>query len=380
MGRINWNEPKFGEAEIHAVAEVLRSGYVTEGKWSSELVDLLKELLGVRHVILTTSGGAALFLAVKADQIVRDLQGFEVLVPDLTFIASATSVELAGGIPVFVDIEEDSHCIDVVDAERKLTERSRAIMPVHVLGRACQMDAIRKLARDHDLLVIEDAANALGSNSRYGMLGTVGDMGCFSLQANKTITCGHGGFIATNSDQYNEAVCRLKDYGRHHKTEILHDTSGFNFKFNDILAAVAVAQFRLLKERLEMLREQRKRYERNLAGCKRIRFPDVKYEQGEVPLYVDVLSNDRDELKYFLEKNEIGSRECWAPLHRNPPYWNRGTDADFPVSCSVSDASLWLPNGNNVKMEEIDEVCSRVLDFFRSSADSLHAASFPPSA
>jgi perosamine synthetase len=364
MKKISWNEPKFGHAEVQAVARVLKSGFVTEGAVSHDLVGWVRAFLGVKHVILTTSGSAALFLAVKADQIIRELAEFEVLVPNLTFIASASSVEQAGGTPVLVDVEEDRFCIDVDKARKKITRKTRAIMPVHIMGRGCNMREIRKLAKDYNLIVIEDAANALGSRTVDGYLGTIGSMGCFSLQANKSITCGHGGFITTDNDAYFEVMTRLKNFGRYSNKEKLHQLAGFNFKFNDILASVVVEQAKRLPGRLEMLCKQRRKYESNLAGCRGIKLPAMRYKEGEVPLYVDVLADERDKLQGYLAKKSIGTRACWSPLHRNPPYQGQGNDLDFPVSCGISDSCLWLPNGNNVSLGVIDEICHQIRGFY----------------
>lgn len=363
--KVKWNEPLFGEEEARAVAAVLKSGFVTEGPVSAELTERLKTVIGVKHVTLTTSGAAALFLAAKATQVVEDAADFEVLVPDLTFVASATSVQLAGGRPVLVDVEPERFCIDVDDARRKITPRTRAIMPVHVIGRACDLRAIAALAEEHDLYVIEDAANALGSRGTVGRLGGLGDAGCFSFQANKSVSCGHGGCVATDDDTIHEVVTRLKDFGRFDKHEALHAMVGYNFKFNDILAAVALEQLKRLPEKLALLCAQRRRYEANLAGCEAVRFPPVRFDEGEVPLYVDALVSRRDDLRAHLQQRGIETRECWPPLHRNPPYREQGGDDGFPVSARVADDALWLPNGGRVGMDAIDAVSALVREFYR---------------
>jgi perosamine synthetase len=368
MPRLNWNEPRFEEAEIRAVSDVLRSGFVTEGRQSAELVERLQAFLGVRHVMLTTSGTAALFLAVKADQVIRGLKDFEVLIPDLTFVACPNSVELAGGTPVLVEVERERMCIDVDDARRKISAKTKAIMPVHVFGRGCEMDRIHQLARDYDLLVIEDAANALGSSAGDGMLGAKGDIGCFSLQANKTITCGHGGFVATDNSAYHEVMVRLKDFGRFSKEEDIYPIAGYNFKFNDVLAAIALEQFRRIGERTDALRAQRQRYEANLGSCGGVHFLPFNYVAGEIPQYVDVMVENRPSLRTFLAVEGIGTRECWQPLHRNPPYQDRGTDSDFPVACELSAKCTWLPNGRNITLDNIDHVCERISAFYESGS------------
>lgn len=364
MPRINWNEPKFGEEEISAVAEVLRRGQVTEGPKSKELEDRLKEFLGIKHVILTTSGTAALFLAIKADSIIKKIRDFEVIVPDLTMIAVATSIKLAGGKPVFIDVEKERSTIDTEKIEEKINDKTIAIVPVHVFGRAAEMKKIIQIAVKHNLSVIEDAAEALGSKYNGKFLGTIGKVGCFSLQANKITSCAHGGFIVTDDDKYNEILRRLKDFGRFDKNEILHSIEGWNYKFNDILAAVALEQFKRINIRMKKLLEQRKLYMDSLIGVNEVSFPPVDLNSGEIPLYIDVLVKKREGLIKYLADLEIYPRECWPALHMNPPYQDQGSDVDFPVSSFLSRNTLWLPNGFNVSDMDIRKVCEKIKEFY----------------
>jgi perosamine synthetase len=360
--KVNWNEPKFGEEEIALVTEVLRSGYVTEGPKSKELEDRIKDFLGVKHVILTTNGTAALFLAIKADEIIRNLRDYEVLVPDMTFIATATSVGWAGGKPVLVDVEKENSCIDLEKAEMKITPKTKMIIAVPLFGRSYDTNKLEKISRDHDLTIIEDVAGSLGSKNSGKYLGTFGKMGCFSLQANKIISSGHGGFVVTDDDQYYEVMRRIKDFGRMGKEEF-HKIEGYNLKYNDILAAVALGQFSKLKERMNTFREQRERYIKNLTGISNISFPPLQSEG--VPVYIDLISEKRDELYTYLDSQGIGTRKGYSALHQNPPYQDQGKDEEFPISSFLSKKCLLLPSGNNLSFEEIDFVSNKIKEFYK---------------
>ena len=362
--RINWNEPKFGEEELKEIEQVIKNSYVNEGPKTKELEEEIKKYLGVKHVIITTNATAALFLAVKADALIRDIKDFEVIVPDLTMFATATAVNWAGGNPIIVDVDSRG-IIDANKIEQKINSKTIAIIPVHVLGRSADMNEIIKIADRHKLSIIEDAAGALGSKHNGKLLGTIGKVGCFSLQSNKIITSGQGGVIVTNDDKYYEIIRRLRDFGRFSNKEFVHQEIGYNLKFNDLSAALAVAQFRKLEDRKKMLLEQFNQYKKELGQLKQVRF--FAYNEGEVPLWIDVIVENRKELVEFLKQNDIHPRECWPALHMNNPYANQGTDEDFTNASNLSDNILWLPNGPAISAEQISLISKKIIDFYNGT-------------
>ncbi len=368
--KINWNEPKFGEEEIKEVNEVINSSYVNEGPKTKQLEEEIKKFLGVKYVVLTTNATAALFLAIKADAIIKNKQDFEVIVPDLTMIATATAVEWAGGKPVIVDVEKDRVTIDVNKIENKINNKTIAIIPVHILGRAADMERLKELASKYNLSIIEDAAGALGSKDKYGInLGTIGKVGVFSLQSNKIITSGQGGIIVTNDEKYYEIIRRLRDFGRFSNKEFVHEKVGYNLKFNDLSAALALAQFRKIEDKKKMLMNQKELYQNKLRGIEGIKF--LNYLPNEIPLWVEVITDNRDNLVAYLSKNDIYPRECWPAIHSNPPYKNQGNDIDFPNSSSLSKDILWLPNGPAITSEQISFICDKILEFYNKSSLDL---------
>lgn len=366
MSPIRWNEPRFDEEELKEVSEVIQRSYVNEGPKTKELEDQLKNYLGVKHVILAANATAGLFLATKADSLIRGISDFEVIVPDLTMFATASAVNWAGGKPVIVDVESERFTIDVSKIEEKITKKTIAIMPVHILGREADMDELRRIAKKHNLSIIEDAAGALGSRNKESYLGTLGTVGVYSLQSNKIITSGQGAIIVTNNEKYYEIMRRLRDFGRFSNKEMIHQQEGYNLKFNDLAAALAIAQLKKIELRKSMLLRQYGLYKKDLEGVKEITFPSLRILEGEVPLWIDVIVEKRTDLIEFLMSKEIFPRECWPALHNNPPYEMQGNDALFPVSSFISRNVLWLPNGPGVKEEDIQQVCRVIRGFYNS--------------
>lgn len=360
--RINWNEPIFGEEELKEVEDVIKTAYVNEGPKAKELEENIKKYLGVKYVILTTNATAALFLAIKADSLIKGKNNFEVIVPDMTMIATATAVDWAGGRAKLVDVDRENALIDLKKIEEKINDKTIAIIPVHILGRSADMNRLKKIADKYGLTVIEDAAGALGSKYKGRFLGTFGKVGCFSLQANKIITSGQGGIIVTDDEEYYELIRRLRDFGRISNKEFMHEKVGYNLKFNDLSAALALAQFKKINEKKDMLIKQRKLYEGLLNPVEKIEFFPLK--DGEIPLWIDVLVEDIERLIEFLKSFEIFPRRCWPSIHKNPPYKNQGEDNDYPNSSFISENCLWLPNGPAISEKDIIFICEKIREFY----------------
>ena len=209
--KIPWWQPQTGTREERALlTQTLDNNYINEGDLTEEFEKKIASLVQTKHAISATSCTAALFMCVKAFGIGH---GDEVIVPDMTFIATANAVDMAGATPVLVDVKEDL-TIDPEAIKKAITPKTKAIMPVHVTGRAADMEAVMKIAKEHNLIVIEDAAEALLSKHKGKYLGTWGDAGCFSFSPNKTITTGQGGITITNDDNIANNLRMLKDQGR----------------------------------------------------------------------------------------------------------------------------------------------------------------------
>ncbi len=243
------SRPFIGDAEKEAVLEVLESGMLAQGPRTARLEEKFAALCGTRHAIATSSGTAALHLALLAHGIGP---GDEVITTPFTFIASVNSIIYTGGRPVFVDIEADTFNIDPSLIERAITPRTRALLPVHLYGYPCDMDPIMEIAERHGLTVVEDAAQAVGADYRGRPVGSFGT-GCFSLYATKNVMSGEGGMITTNDEGMARRLRMLRNHGMERR--YYHDILGYNLRMSDLHAAIGLAQMQRLEEFTRRRRE-----------------------------------------------------------------------------------------------------------------------------
>lgn len=348
---ISWFAPEVGEREKELVQEVLESNYLNDGSITRLFETKIAELINVKHCVAVTSGTTAISLALMGLGIGL---GDEVIVPDLTFIATANAVRMTGADVRLVDVEPERFTIDIDKLKAAIGSRTRAIVPVDVNGRGADYGALEKLAAEKGLHLVCDSAEGLGSQWHNRYLGTFGDAGCFSFSANKTVTTGQGGMVATNNTELYHRLLELKDQGRRAQGtggNDLHPVMGFNFKFTNLQAAVGLAQLEKLPERLQKARLRDKWYRSLLAGVDGITMPPVDHEMGEVLQWTDVLVEDRDRLESALTKSGIGCRPFWYPLHTQQPY--AGNDADFPNALAICRQGLWLPSCFNLTEEQV---------------------------
>jgi len=260
--------------------------------------------------------------------------------------------------------------MDPAAFERAITSRTKAVVPVHVSGRGANMPEIVAIARRHNLKVVEDAAEALGSIAYGKPLGSWGDAGCFSFSPNKTISCGQGGMVVTDDPALNRRMRELKLQGRAERGtggDDEHPSLGFNFKMTDLQARVALLQMEVLPARLERLRNFYRAYRDGLSNLPGITVLPFDVDGGECPQWPDLLVEDRASLCAFLEAANIGFRRFWHPLHSHPPY--RRADADFPVGCRASDQALWLPSALFITDEEIALIVAHIRHWAMASAN-----------
>ena len=361
MSEYPWWQPETGETERRLINEVLDNNFLNEGETTRRFEEALSERLGCDYCVAVTSGTAALFAALYGLGVGP---GDEVILPDLTFIATANAVTWTGATPVLVDIEPDRLTIDPAAVRRAITSRTKAIVPVHLSGRAADMQTILVIAKEHDLFVVEDAAEALLSKSSGQCLGTFGNAGCFSFSPMKTIQTGQGGAVVTNNQELAHRLCEIKDQGRRGRGtggNDLHYAVGFNFKLTNLQAAIGLGQLEQLDRRIARLREIYSAYETGLRNIAGIDLPGFDLEGGECPQWVDALSDRRDELHGFLADRQMGSRPFWYPLHTQDPYRQNATS--FPNSVKLAARALWLPSAFTLVPEQIMTVCDAIRSF-----------------
>ncbi len=351
-------QPVVGQEEIDEVVAAVESSWITEAHRTRHLEELLASWLNVEHVVLTNNGTVAIALALIALGIGH---GDEVIIPDMTFVGTGNAVKLAGAKPVVVDVRPQDVTIDPREVERAISKRTKAIIPVHLNGRSAEMRTLKSISKQFLLPIVEDAAQALGSRRQGRILGTESVAGCFSLATTKIITTGQGGFIATNDSDFKKRLTELKDQGRLHRSWNHHPAPGFNFKFTDLQAAIGIAQFKKLPDRLQRMKAIYSRYRERLEALPAVTFLDFDFESGLSPWFVDIYVHERDELAAFLDNMGVQTRPFYPPLHTQ--YDFHAADA-CPQSIRFSRTGLWLPSSVSLTDEQIDYVCEAIEVFY----------------
>lgn len=325
-------QPWIDDEDVAEVTRAVASTFVTEHDYTRRFEQMIVERTGARYAIAYTNASCALFAVLRALGVGP---GDEVIVPDMTFIATANAVILAGARPVFCDVDPETACIDAAAAERLITARTRAIIPVHLYGLAADMDSVIRLARTHDLFVVEDAAQGLGVRLHGRHAGTLGDAGIISFYGNKTITTGEGGVVLTDDTSLAEQVYRLKNHGRLEKGVFLHDQIGFNFSFTEMQAALGVSQLRKLDRVIAEKARIRQHYERRLSQVEWLRLQQVPAEVTPVYWFTNVFVDaacgfSAAQLAAAMEEAGIQSRRFFYPLHLQPCYREQGAGEGTP--------------------------------------------------
>ena len=326
--------PSITKLEIASVAETLRNGRLTQGAVVREFERRLAILLHVDHVVACSSGTAALHLALAA---IGLGPGDEVLVPDLSFVATANAVAYTGAKPVLVDVDPVTWNMDLSDAEGKVTRNTKVILPVHLYGVPCDMDMLHAFAENHDLEIIEDAAEALGGTWKGVPCGTHGLCGTFSFYANKIITTGEGGAVVTNSEELAESLRLLRGQAQSPIRRFWHGELGFNYRMSDVHASIGLAQLDRLPEFLTERHRVMSVYQKELSG-----FLQFSVQEGAAPwLFTGVMDCAYTRVQGRMERAGIETRPVFVPMHRLPMY--AAPDAQFLNACRISDNGISLP-------------------------------------
>jgi len=353
-------EPILGDAEHKNVEQVLDSGRFLQGPMVEEFEEKWANYVGTDHAVAVSNGTTAIQLVLKALGLEP---GEEVIVPSLTFGSTATAVVHQAGVPVFADIDRELYTLDHTDLERCLSDETFAIMPVHLYGHPAEMDEIRDFADEHDLYVIEDAAQAHGASYKGEKVGSIGDVGCFSFYATKNITTGEGGIVTTDDDEVAAELRTLRSHGMANRDE--HVTLGYNYRMSDLNGAIGTAQV----DRLDGFNERRRDISERLAA-----------ELGDLDWLKPATVRDYVDHAYFwdpfeVQEDEIGltGKEVWAELrergvetrHRyNVPLYDqpvfadhRGFNSEFPWSVNPNDHDY------DLSLPSVEEVVGNMIGF-----------------
>lgn len=348
-------KPFIGEEEKKLVLEVLESGMLAQGPKVAALEEEFQELCGVKHAIATTSGTTALHAALLAHDIGA---GDEVITTPFTFIASANSILFTGAKPVFIDVEEDTFNIDPKLIEAAITPRTKAILPVHLYGYVCNMDAIMEIAEKHNLVVIEDACQAVGATYNGKAAGSWGT-GTFSLYATKNVMSGEGGMITTDSDEIAEKCKLIRSHGM--KVRYYHDMLGYNYRMSDLHAAIGLAQIKRIAEFTKARQANAAFLTKHIKSVVTPKVkPGYKHVWHQYTIRVDG-NRDRDAAVKQLNDAGIGTGIFYPiPVHQHEYMREIVGDYELPVSEKLAKQVISLPIHPQVKQTDLEKIVLEV--------------------
>ena len=352
--------PLFGKEEKKAICDYMdEDGFITEFKRTEQFENMIADYTGANHCIVVNNGTISLTLAAMAAGV---NQGDEVIVPNYTMIATSNSVKMFGAIPVFVDVEPETLCLDIDLVRKAITPKTKAIMLVLANGRYPNsgIEAFENLAGEFGLALIEDAAQSLGSvypDDRH--IGTAGLIGSFSFSSPKIISTGQGGALITNDDEIAVKLRKLKDFGRLSGGNDLHDSIGYNFKFTELQACIGIEQMKKLPDRVKRKKEIWNLFSNGLEGLDGVKLFKHNLD-NTTPWFIDCIVENREELIKYLKERHIGTRSMYPPINKQKAYNIKG---DFHTSEWVAQNGLWLPSAIQLTNSDIVRVTQAISDF-----------------
>jgi len=361
------NLPKIGEEEIEAVVKVMRSGPLTNALGAGPMVTHFEknfaEFAGVKHAVAVNTGTAALHSAIVATGV---KQGDEVIVPSFTFVATAEAVVMAGGKPVFTDIDPETYNISPAEIEKNVTEKTKAVVPVDLYGFSAELKPIREIAAEHGLAVVEDAAQAHGATYAGKPAGVFADAACWSLYASKNMTTGEGGVVTTDSDETAETLRLIRTHGEKAKYASL--MLGCNYRMSEIQAAIGVVQLEKLPAFVAKRRANAQRLTEILAETERLQLPkETEDQQHSWYLYTVRLKDgdetERNKILEELPKRGIGAAAYYVhPVHTMPYYLESFGERKLPETEKAAKQVFSLPIHPAVTEEQVDYIGKTLLN------------------
>lgn len=354
-------EPTLGGNELKYVTQCIQSNWISSaGRFILEFEREFAKVCGAKYGVATTSGTTALHLALVTMGLGP---GDEVIIPSFTMIASANTVQHTGATPVLVDSEMETWNMDVSKIEEKITENTKAIMPVHTYGHPCDMDPIMALAEKHDLFVLEDAAEAHGALYKEKTIGSIGDAACFSFYANKIITTGEGGMITTNNEELYQKAANIRDHAFSNDRHFWHKYLAFNFRMTNMQAAIGLAQVERFDELVQTRIDHAELYTSLLKDVPGIVTPPITEGIKNVFWMYSILIQDefgisRDELRARLAKRGIETRTFFIPIHLQPLYFEKYKNESFPNAEELCLRGMYLPSASSLTEMEIEMICN----------------------
>jgi perosamine synthetase len=350
---LSGNEQKY-------VQECLDTGWISgSGKFVNAFEEQFAAFCGAKYGIAVFNGTVALHVALLGLGIGP---GDEVIVPDFTYVASPNSVKYCNAVPVFADIDPLTWTLDAEDVARKITPRTKAIMPVHIYGHPTDMQPLLSLAREHDLKIVEDAAEAHGAEYRGKRIGSIGDVATFSFYGNKIISTGEGGMIVTNNEQVARLIRQLKGQGQDLQRRYWFPIIGYNYRMTNIQAAIGLAQFERIDWFIERRIEVAHWYTEYLKDTDLLLPTQAEWAKNVFWLYSICLPDgvDRQDVMQQLDEAGIETRPFFYPMHSLPPYYDVKGDQTFPVSTSIAARGINLPSSANLTKGDIAYITDKL--------------------
>lgn len=362
---ISLASPNIGEEEAKAAYEVVKSGWLNEGKKVECFENNFADFIGIKYAIAFFNGTVALHSALAALNLGP---GDEVIVPSFTFISTANSVIFTGAKPVFADIDDRTFNISPESVNEKITRRTRAIIPVHYGGQSADMKQLCEIVEDRDLLMIEDAAEAHGATYRDKKVGTFGNAGMFSFTPTKNITTGEGGIITTNDKKLSERLRLLKNHGM--SSPYHHVILGYNYRMTEVQAAIGIEQLKKLPGIISIKQKNQKYLTKKLSSVKGLTPPFVPADRNHVyMLYTikideEVTGISRDNFMQKLQKKGIMTKIYFPPVHSQPYYKDIGySNNKLPVTEKIYKQVCSLPCHSNLTQSELKYLVNVISEF-----------------
>ena len=345
---------------------VLSNWISSQGEYVDRFEKSFADFIGTKYALSCSNGTAALHLALLAGGIEK---GDEVIVPSFTWISTANAVRYIGATPIFADINNETLNLDYKSLKDLVSSKTKAIIPVHLYGQPAEMSELSEFCSERNILLIEDAAEAHGAKIGENLVGSLGDMGCFSFFGNKIITTGEGGMVTTDNEVFFNKMKKYRDHGKSDNDPYWHDVVGYNYRMTNMQAAVGLAQMERVEEILSDKLRIAKLFKENFLDTNLILPPDLEWSENihwlycvRIPSFQDNEKNRvvRDKIINHLEINSIGARKFFYPIHLMPPY--KGSSSVLPVTEEVSARGICLPSYYGMKEDEIKTISSLLIE------------------
>ncbi len=362
--------PKLGGKELEYVTDCIKRNWISsQGEYVKKFEKKFSNYCECKHGISTTSGTTALHLALAAGKIG---EGDEVIIPSFTNVSVAFATIYQKANPILVDSKEKTGNIDPEKVKEKINSNTKAIIPVHMYGHPCNMNEIKEIADDHNLLVIEDGAEAHGAEYKGNKIGGIGDIGCFSFYGNKIITTGEGGMITTNDKEIAERAKFLKNMASSKENKFQHKELGYNYRMSNVQAAIGLGQVEKIDQLIQMRRKNAEIYKESLLDLEGLITPVEKNWAKNVNWMFTIILTDefrmsRDDLAEKLLEKGIETRPFFIPMHKQKFFKDMGLfqKENYPIAEKLSKNGMYLPSSPSLNREKIKSICQKIKEIIK---------------